>query len=247
MLPTRAIILAAGIGSRMRPLTHDIPKCLLEVGGRTLIDRQLDALSHCGIDDVVVVVGYHADAVRRIVGTRVRYLENPRYASTNSLYSLWLAREEIRSGALVLNSDVLAAPSLFERLVYSPAPDAILVERGEHFEPEDMKVTLNGEHVLDFGKGLPPERAHAHNVGVAKFSQHGAARLTVCLDRLVAAGHENEWAPAAFREFARQSPLTAIATDGLPWIEIDYVEDLLRARREVEPAIAALDRTAAAH
>lgn len=246
MRPTKAIILAAGIGSRMRPLTDDVPKCLLEVGGRTLIDRQLEALAQCGIDDVVAVVGYQATLVRQIVGARVRYLENARYESTNSLYSLWLAREELRAGALILNSDVLAAPPLFERLVYSPAPDAILVERGERFEPEDMKVTLNGEHVLDFGKGLPPERAHAHNVGVAKFSKEGAARLAGCLDRLVASGHENEWAPAAFGEFARQWPLSAIATDGLPWIEIDYVEDLIRARREVEPAIAAFDRTAPA-
>ena len=238
---TRAIILAAGSGSRLRPLTDDRPKCLLEVGGMPILAHQVQALARCGVGDIVVVVGYRGDLIRRHLGARARYVENERYATTNSLYSLWLARDELAAGSLILNSDVLAAPILFERLLRSPAPDAVLVERGQHFEAEDMKVTLNGLHVLDFGKGLPPERAHAHNVGVARFSGDGAVRLAGCVEQLVEAGHERDWVPAAFREFASRWPLTAVPTEGLPWIEIDYVEDLTRARREVEPAILAVD------
>lgn len=246
MAVTKAIILAAGAASRLRPLTDDRPKCLLEVGGRTLIERQVDSLAEFGVSDVIAVVGYRADRIRQHLGQRIRYVENERYARTNSLYSLWLAREELASGTLILNSDVLAAPLLFERLLHSPAPDAVLVERGEDFEPEDMKVTLNGSRVLDFSKGLPRERTHAHNVGVAKFSREGAVRLAGCLDELVATGHENDWAPVAFREFARKWPLEAVATEGLPWIEIDYVADLTRARLEIEPAILAFDTVAPA-
>lgn len=238
---TSAIILAAGVGSRLRPLTDDLPKCLLEVGTQTILDQQVDALRQCGITDVLIVVGYRGDQIRGHLGNRVRYLENPRFETTNSLYSLWLARAELAHGALILNSDVLALPALFDRLLQAPAPDAILVELGERFEPEDMKVTLHGMHVVDFGKTLPPERAQAHNVGVAKFSEAGAARLIECLERLVATGHENDWAPAAFREFASQCSLAAVPTEGLPWIEIDYAEDLRRARLEVEPAILSLD------
>jgi choline kinase len=246
MAVTKAIILAAGACTRLRPLTDDRPKCLLEVGGRTLIERQVETLAAFGVSDVIAVVGYRGDRVRQRLGRRIRYVENERYARTNSLYSLWLARDELVPGALILNSDVLAAPPLFERLLRSPAPDAVLVERGEHFEAEDMKVTLNGSHVLDFGKELPGELAHAHNVGVAKFSGTGALRLAGCLERLVAAGHENDWVPFAFREFARKWPLEAVGTEGLPWIEIDYVEDLARARLEVEPAILAADSAVAA-
>jgi len=241
MSVTKAIILAAGVGSRLRPLTDDLPKCLLEVGGLTLIDRQVQTLARCGVTDVIAVVGYRSDRMRKHLGDHVRYVDNERYETTNSLYSLWLARDELVSGTLILNSDVLAVPLLFERLLQSPAPDAILVERGDAFEPEDMKVMLNGSLVLDFGKHLPRERAHAHNVGVAKFSIEGAARLADCLERLVATGHENDWVPVAFREFAMQWPLTAVATEGLPWIEIDYVADLTRARLEVEPAIVGLE------
>jgi choline kinase len=241
MSVTRAIILAAGVGSRLRPLTDELPKCLLDVGGQTLLDRQVQTLARFGVTDVIAVVGYCGDLIRRHLGDRARYIDNAIYERTNSLYSLWLARRELDSGALILNSDVLAAPPLFERLLRSPAPDAILVERGDAFEPEDMKVTLNGSHVVDFGKGLPPERAHAHNVGVAKFGPEGATHLVGCLDQLVSTGHENDWAPTAFREFASHWPLTAVATEGLPWIEIDYVADLTRARLEVEPAIAAFE------
>ena len=245
MSVTRAIILAAGSGSRLRPLTDDRPKCLLEVRGRTLIDHQLSALSRCGVTDVVAVVGYRDDRIRRRLGSQIRYLMNERYQSTNSLYSLWLASPELDGGALILNSDVLAPAKMFENLITSRAADAILVELGESFEAEDMKVTLNGSRVLDFGKDLPSERTHAHNVGIAKFSAAGAARLAGYLDELIAAGHEGDWAPRAFREFAHHWPLTAVATDGLPWIEIDYPADLLRARNEIEPAILGLDRTLA--
>jgi choline kinase len=236
----KAIILAAGVGSRLRPLTDDRPKCLLHVGGRTLIERQLTALRSLGVDEAMVVVGYHAASIRQRLGDAVRYLENEHYARTNSLYSLWMARRELAGGAVILNSDVLASVQLFERLLNDPARDAILVELGDTFEPEDMKVELRDSQVVSFGKDLPAGRAHAHNVGVAKFTGEPAL-LIECLDRLVADGRENDWAPAAYAEFARQRPLVAVPTGGMPWIEIDFAEDLRRARSEIEPAIAALD------
>ncbi|MGE5803330.1 MAG: NTP transferase domain-containing protein [Gemmatimonadota bacterium] len=243
MALNKAIVLAAGVGSRLRPLTDDRPKCLLEVGGRTILDRQLDDLRHCGVTEVVAVVGYCSEQIRARYGDSVRYVANERYEQTNSLYSLWLARQELMSGALILNSDVLAPRRLFERLLAASAPDAILVELGNAFEPEDMKVRLNGRRVVDFGKRLPQEQSHAHNVGVAKFCTEGARHLGECLERLITTGHENDWAPAAFREFAAKWPLTAVDTDGLPWIEIDFVEDLTRARVDIEPTFLAIENT----
>jgi choline kinase len=241
---TKAIILAAGEGTRLRPLTDDRPKCLLDVGGQTLMARQLDALERLGVTDIVIVVGYRADQIRRSAGPHVRFIENPDYERTNSLYSLWLARAELATGALILNSDVLAPVRMFESLLEADASDAVLVEMGDHFELEDMKVQLRDGSVVDFGKNLPPERSQAHNVGVVKFGPEGGAHLVECLDRLVAAGRVNDWAPAAFREFAAHWPLAAVPTSGLPWIEIDYVEDLRRAREAIEPALAAFESAA---
>jgi choline kinase len=156
---SKAIVLAAGVGSRLRPFTADRPKCLVEVGGRTLIEHQLRALRACGVEDVVMVVGYCADRVRRQVGGAVRYIENERYEATNSLYSLSLASAELSSGVLILNSDVLAVPILFDRLMRAPDPTLFWSELGNNFEPEDMKVELRESHVVNFGE--PAGREHA--------------------------------------------------------------------------------------
>jgi L-glutamine-phosphate cytidylyltransferase len=239
--PARAIVLAAGRGTRLRPHTDDRPKCLIEIDGRTLIDRQIDALVECGVTDVVAVVGYRNEVVRRAMGRRVRYIENRRYAETNSLYSLWLAAEELRDGALVINSDVLAAPQLFERICRASAADAVLVDRDQECGVEEMRVTIRDGLVVDFGKNLPVDGCHGENVGVVKFGVDGARRLRENLTCLVELGHENDWAPFAFRELARTWPLHAIATDGCPWIEIDDSPDLERARRTIAPAILALE------
>jgi choline kinase len=242
--PTRAIILAAGRGSRLRPYTDDRPKCLIEIDGRSLIDRQIESLAECGVSDVVAVIGYQADLVRRVVGNRIRYIENSRYGETNSLYSLWLAFEELRDGVLVLNSDVLAAPLLFGRLCHANVADAVLVDRNQVCGVEEMRVIIRNGLVVDFGKRLPAEHCDGENVGMVKFGVEGARLLQESLTRLVKAGHANDWAPFAFRDVARTWPLHAIETDGHPWIEIDHAADLERARQIVAPAIAALNTTA---
>jgi len=240
----RAIILAAGRGSRLRPHTDDRPKCLIEIDGRTLIDRQIESLAECGVSDVVAVIGYQAELVRRVVGSRVRYIENRWYRDTNSLYSLWLAIQELRDGAVVINSDVLAAPLLFERLCHASAADAVLVDRSQVCGVEEMRVIIRNGLVVDFGKRLPAEHCDGENVGMVKFGVEGARLLQESLIRLVKAGHANDWAPFAFRDVARTWPLHAIATDGHPWIEIDHAADLERAQRVIAPAIAALNTTA---
>jgi choline kinase len=230
----------------LRPYTDDRPKCLIEIERRTLIERQIESLAHCGVSDVVAVIGYRADLVRRVLGDRVRYIENARFGETNSLYSLWMAIDDLEHGGLVINSDVLAAPPLFERLCRAGAPDAVLVDRDRACSGEAMRVTIRGDLVVDFGKDLPGARCHGENVGMVKFGADGARRLGADLTRLVREGHENDWAPFAFRELARTWPLRVVATDGSPWIEIDDSADLDRARLDIAPAIRERDVTARA-
>lgn len=232
-----AIILAAGRGRRLGPLTDDRPKCLLEVGGCTLIQHQLGALRTEGIEKVVVVVGYHAEAIQNQINGRARCLVNQRHESTNSLYSLWLAREAARGGFLLLNADVLFAPEILRRVLASPHPNALAVERRARFEPEEMKVELEGDRIRALSKELEPGRAHAENVGVLKFSPVGARALLGKMEELLAQGAEREFCPYAFNAIAPHHPLRAVPIEGLPWIEIDFVEDLRRAREEVWPAI----------
>jgi choline kinase len=102
----RAVILAAGRGSRLHDVTGNGNKCLAPIGGSTLLGRQIQALTACGIDAITVVAGFRAEDVRRACGTKVSFVINREYESTNSLYSLWLAQEQIADGFVVLNGDV---------------------------------------------------------------------------------------------------------------------------------------------
>ena len=241
-----AVILAAGNGSRMGRLTAERPKALLEVDGQPLIERALDALGSFGVVDITVVSGYQRQRLEQHLGNRVHFVENTRYAETNSLYSLWLAREHLLDGAVIMNSDVLVSRELLGRLLSAPVEDAVLVDTGSDLADEEMKVTIWHGFAVNFGKDLPPLEAHAENVGVLKFGALGGRCLVDHLDRLIVAGHTNAWAPQAFRALAREWPLRAIDTAGLPWTEIDFPEDLDRARQVVAPAIGRPSRRRAA-
>jgi choline kinase len=246
MSSPRAVILAAGNGTRMGRLTADRPKALLDVDGRTLIDRELDALASFGIVDVTVVIGYQQQRLREHLGRRVRFIENARYRETNSLFSLSLAREELQQGAVILNSDLLVSSDLLARLIKAPVEDAVLIDCDGELADEEMKVTTWQGFAIDFGKGLPPRAAHGENVGILKFGAEGGRRLVRHIDALLAGGHENAWAPMAFRALAQEWPLRAVPTDGVPWTEIDFPGDLERAWQIVRPAVSHGDERRAA-
>ena len=237
----KAIILAAGKGSRLNGTAGDKPKCLVELGGMTLIERQIATLERAGIDDVVVVVGCQADRVRAACGDAVTYVENSRFAETNSLYSLWTARALLYEGFVVLNCDVLFHPALLDDLLATHHDAALLIAYRKGGQPsfgdEEMKVKVRGGRVLDISKTMDPADADGENLGIVKFGAHSAPHLVSILDRIVAEGGLRDWAPRAFREFAQDRPLHALATRGLPWTEIDFPEDYQRAVHEILPAI----------
>jgi len=237
----RGIILAAGKGSRLNGTIGDKPKCLLRVGGRTLVERQIDALRSVGIDDVVVVVGCQADHVRRVCGPRITYIENSVFAQTNSLYSLWMARPLLYDGFVVMNCDVLFHPQMLGDLVTARHEDALLVayqdDDAAPFGDEEMKVRVRRGRVAGISKTLPSDDADGENVGVVKFGPDGARLLGTLLDQRIAGGGVKDWAPRAFADFAERRPLHVVGTRGYPWTEIDFPEDYERAVREILPAI----------
>ena len=237
----RGIILAAGKGSRLNGTAGEMPKCLVKVGGETLVERQIRALRGAGIDDIAVVAGCQAERVKRACGHGVTYVENAKYAQTNSMYSLWLARPLLFEGFVVLNCDVLFHPVLLEDLLTSRHDDALLLAYREADQPpfgdEEMKVKVRCGRVVDISKQMASDEADGENLGIVKFGPAGAARLVEIMDGIVAAGSLRDWAPRAFREFAQLQPLHAIGTRGFPWIEIDFPEDYHRAVREILPQI----------
>ncbi len=237
----RGIILAAGKGSRLNGTAGDLPKCLVRLGGQTLIERQIDTLRACGVADIAVVVGCKAARVQRACASDVEFVENTRYAQTNSLYSLWLARPLLGDGFVVMNCDVLFHPQLLDDLLTARYDDALLVAYREAdaapYGDEEMKVKTRRGQVMDIAKTMPPDEADGENVGIVKFGASGARALASILDSRVAAGGMRDWAPRAFAEFARARPLYAVGTRGYPWTEIDFPEDYQRAVDEILPAI----------
>ena len=238
----RGVILAAGKGSRLNGTLGDKPKCLLRVGNKTLVERQIESFRAVGIDDIVIVVGCQAERVQRTCGHRITYVENTRFAQTNSLYSLWLARPLLLDGFVVMNCDVLFHPRLLEDLVTSRHPDALLIAYCDApLGDEEMKIKVRRGCVVDIAKTLAPDEADGENLGVVKFGAEGARLLATLMDERVGAGNLRDWAPKAFGDFARLRPLHVIGTRGLPWTEIDFPEDYERAVRDVLPAIEGED------
>lgn len=246
----RGIILAAGKGTRLNGTAGNTPKCLVEVGGVTLLERQIRALHGAGVDDVAVVVGCQAERVRASCGDQVTFVENERFAETNSLYSLWTARALLFDGFVVLNCDVLFHPALLHALLTTHHDAALLMAYRETDQPpfgdEEMKIKVRGTRVIDMSKVMDSADADGENLGIVKFGPSSAPELVSILDRLVADGRTRDWAPRAFCEYARTRPLHAIGTRGYPWIEIDFPEDYQRAVREVLPAIEGREASDAA-
>jgi choline kinase len=154
----QAVILAGGVGSRLEKLTNGKPKCLVDIGGRPLILHQLEALSDHGVGPVLMVVGYNHEAIRQAVGERVEYIVNERYRETNSLYSLWLARNWIKNRFLLLNSDLLFDPEILPR-VLEDSGNMLAYDSTSSRGREQTKVAIKGRKVIDLGKDLPPASA----------------------------------------------------------------------------------------
>jgi choline kinase len=237
----KGVILAAGQGARLNGGRPGTPKCLVPIGGETLLARNIRLLRSAGIDDIVVVIGCAADMVRQQCADVV-CVENVIFNRTNSLYSLWLARTLLGDGFVVMNCDVLAHPQLVSDLLNARHDDALLLayrEDGIAYGDEEMKVRVRRGRVTDISKTMPAEDADGENLGIAKFGRAGAAVLVEAMDGLVRAGELKAWVPQAFRLFAARRPLHAIGTRGFPWIEIDFPDDYRRAVDEVLPLIDA--------
>ncbi len=237
---TRAVILAAGAARRLRPLTDACPKCMLEVGGRPILTHQIAALRAAGVGDIAVVTGFCAETIRALLGDSFTDFHNADFATTNSIYSLWLARAHLADGGLILNADVLFHPDALAALLASPAPSALLFDpdagRGD---AEAMKVALDDTDgsVARLSKTLPDAETRGENLGLIRLDAGGARAMTKALDAMIASDIRHAWVPEVINEMRPRHRVLGIATDAA-WIEIDTPEDLERARTEVWPRLA---------
>jgi choline kinase len=246
--PPTAIILAAGVARRLAPLTDRTQKSLLPVGGRPILARMLDALAATGVRRVEIVVGHCADQVAILAAEAPAALTvqcrlNPDYARGSAL-SLYAARDTIAArSTLIMDADVVFPREFLRRLVEARAPSALLIDRGFHDTGEEVKLYTRGEQVIALGKKVVPEAwdAVGEGVGFFKCSAAAGADLVPLLEQVIAdSGGLSEYEDA-LHLLLGQRLVHAVDITGLPWTEVDFAEDLLRAGADVFPRIAALE------
>lgn len=232
----QAVILAAGVGSRLKSLSGGAPKCLVDIAGRPVILHQLEILADHGIGPVIVVLGYQADEVKAVIGDRAQTVFNERYAETNSLYSLWLVRGLITGEFILLNSDLFFDPAILNKLLHEKG-NALAFDSTSSRGREQTKVAVRGGRVVDLGKDVPGSAARGESLGLLKFDEVGSTSILAAADHLIGSGQNDAWVIEGTRSILREVNVAAVNVAGLPWTEIDFPYDLDVARREVWPAI----------
>lgn len=232
-----AVVLAAGLGSRLRPLTDDRPKALVAVGGRTLLGRMLDSLAAHGVEHLVVATGYRGDAVAaalRDAPIRVTLRPNPDYDTTQNVTSFAICADDLRGEAFFkLDGDVLFMPEVLQRLEAADADLAVAVDGRERADAEAMKVVVEGDRIRRFGKQLAAELAAGETIGIERVSAAASGVVVNGLIRAVAEGRTDIYYEDVYDELVRQDQLTAapVEVGDLPWTEVDDPADLARAER----------------
>ena len=239
----KAIILSAGQGKRLRPLTNDTPKCLLAVrGDQPVLELQLRALAECGVDEAVVFVGFGAERVEEFVsqraptGIRVTTVFNPFYAVSDNLATCWLARSYMQDEFIILNGDTLFEPTVLRRLLASPsAPLTLAINQKQSYDDDDMKVSLSdGRRLVGVGKTLDPRIVDGESIGLMLFRPEGAERFRDTLSAAIRRPDATAlWYLSIVNEMAQESIVTSVAITGLWWGELDSPEDLAKLRAEL--------------
>jgi len=237
----KAIILAAGCGSRLGDITNNLPKCLLPFGSQRLIDHQIKNIRQFQINEVVLVVGFQSVELRRYVqkytDITFTFIENPDYAATNTAFSLWLARREMNDDFIYMNADVLFHPEIIRRLSHTTYDNALAVVR-KPLSSEEVKVAVDGARITNIGKGLPVALSYGEFIGVAKFSHTISQSFTASLQDMISTQRgKNAYFEDALHHITQEHFLSCVDVTDLPCIEIDFPGDLVEARENKLPEI----------
>ena len=236
-----AVILSAGQGRRMLPLTANKPKCLLNIEGQPIIEWQIDELAKSGIDRISVVVGYHADRVEQLLHKRygpdrVEVIYNPTYSWADNLFSCWVAREEMGEDFVLLNGDTLFESAVLRRLMNAPVqPVTVVTHKKPYYDADDMKVSLRGDRLVNIGKKLAADKVDAESIGMILFREKGPLMFRRAVEKaLQDPSAIKKWYLSVIARMAQSIPVWTISANGLQWCEVDFPADIKQARRVVQ-------------
>jgi choline kinase len=235
----KCVILAAGVSSRLYPLTLSTPKCLLKVGEYTILERTIRNVLRHKISQFVIVTGFQAEMITDFVrvafpSLEVEFIPNPHFQDTNNAYSLALTNQALAGEEmLLLDGDIVFDHRILSELLSASYENCLAVRRSSESDEEEVRVAVDEEwRILQVGKGLNNELTLGESIGIEKFSIEGTRRLFEVLSRrMFEERREDEFYEASFQELVDTgTPICAVDTRHLPCIEIDKLEDLREAR-----------------
>lgn len=238
---TNAVLLSAGQGRRLAPLTDDRPKCTVEVAGRSLVEWQVRALIANGIEDISIVTGFRADQVKSVLDAadlpvKVRHIYNPFYSVADNIGSCWAARDIIGSDTVLINGDTLFDPRILKKvLAEAKAPINVTVDikADGDYDSDDMKVRFTGDVLTDIGKKLVAPIS-GESIGMLRFTGEGGKLFGDTLEAVLQdTAALKLWYLSIIDRIAKTGQVGFVEMAGLPWAEVDFPEDLEIAASEV--------------
>lgn len=236
----KAIILAAGVGSRIRPLTDNCPKSLLKVGGKTILEMMISHIRKCGITEVVFVLGYLEDHIKDFVNSNfpdltVHFITNEQYEVTNTGYSLMLTEEFVKDSTFIkFDADVVFDIEILKNLIASEHETCLCVDKNINLDAEEIKIIVDeNNHVIKASKTVNPADAVGESIGIEKISRDTAKLLFAELKEMMKdKAHHQEYYEAGYERLIEKNVVfNVLDITGLKWTEIDTVEDFATAER----------------
>jgi choline kinase len=239
----KAVILSAGKGTRMMPLTANTPKCLIDIGqGKTLLESQLDVLRACGFKEVYIVAGYRIEQVEAKIagycddGMKTKVIHNPFYATSNNIISLWLALPYVGGEFISINGDDIFKESVIEALLAADGDIAMTIDCKEAYDADDMLVVMEGSLVRRVGKDLDRALANGESVGIIRYRDRGVSMLEEALNLMLREeeNHQRFYLAALQHIMDLGFPVFACEVDSTDWAEIDFHPDVQELRAKVD-------------
>ena len=230
----KAIILAAGVGSRIRPLTDNCPKSLLKIGDNTLLEMMISHIQNCGINEIIIVVGYLQEQIKDYVKTKfpelnVSFVTNDKYAETNTGYSLMLVKDLIQdSGFIKFDADVVFDKEILKKLIECEHESCLCIDKNINLDAEEIKVIIDNQNrILKANKTVNPKDAIGESIGIEKISKETAKLLFKELELMMQdkKNHQEYYEGAYERLIEKNVSFHALDISGLKWVEIDTHED----------------------
>jgi len=242
----KAVITAAGSGTRLRPLTDHTPKCLLDIAGYTTLGLSVENILKQGIDEFVLVVGFEHNKIREYLKTnypaaKVEYILNEDYETTNSLYSFWMTRDAINGDSLLLlDGDIIFGQNVVEAVLSCKHDNCLSYRSGIEVVEEDMKLVVDNDGIVtQISKKIDLEIASGESIAIQKFSKDGVKQLIKAANELVVEEKiVNDWYEGAFqRMIDNGAEIGSTVVDESTCFEIDTFEDIEYAKKYIIPSL----------